>query len=147
MKTKKKAAKKAAKKKVAKKRAPRGPIIPAAIYGRVERGVKLLDMLIGRKEWLSRMDLKEFDIKDPNTCVAGSVWAECYSFDVDGFENDADSGYDVFCKMLDLVGSEGTAHKFGFNTEDRCDDDHDTEFQQLQDVWVRTIQELKKRAR
>lgn len=145
MPTKKKAAKKVAKKKAVKKRAPSGPIIPAAIYGRVERGVKLLDMLIGRKEWLSRMDLKKFDIKDPNTCVAGSVWAECYSFEMDGFDT-SDSGYDLFCKLLELAGGDGTAHKFGFNTENHNDSDHDTEFQQLQDVWVHTIQQLKKRA-
>lgn len=146
MPTKKKTAKKAVKKAV-KKRAPAAPLIPKHIYERVDKGVQLLDLLVGRKEWLSRMNLGKFDIKDPNTCVAGSIWAECYDFDLDGDEDDdTDSGYDLFCKLLEAVGGEGATYKFGFNTDDDSDD-HETQFQQLQDVWVRTIQALKKRAR
>ena len=131
--------KKKAVKKVAKKRAVRGPVIPKHIYDRVDRGVQLLDLILGRKEWLSRIDLGNFDIKDPNTCVAGSVWAECYDF--------GDDGYDRFCELLNVLGGDGTSYKFGFNTDDANNDDSDIEFQQLQDVWVRTMQVMKKRAK
>lgn len=135
----KKAAPKKAAKKVVKKRAPRGPVIPKHIYDRVDRGVQLLDLMLGRKEWLGRMDLGNFDIKDPNTCVAGSVWAECYEFGNDG--------YDRFCELLNVLGGGGTSYRLGFNTHDDEDDGGMVQFQQLQDVWVRTIQLMKKCAR
>lgn len=138
MATTKKVVKKVAKKAVKKVVKPRVPTIPKHIFDRVDKGIQLLDILLGRKEWLSRMDLKEFDIKDTNTCVAGSVWAECYDFGEDG--------YDRFCALLNTLGGDGTAYKFGFNTDEDADE-HDTQFQQLQDVWVRTIQHMKKRAR
>lgn len=143
MATAKKAVKKVVKK-VAAKRTPRVPTIPKYIFDRVEHGVQLLDLILGRKEWLGRINLGDFDIKDPNTCVAGSVWANVYAFDTSGLNTD--DGFDVFTNMLELMGGEGTAYKFGFNAAN-TNDEQNTEFQQLQDVWVRSLQLMKKCAK
>lgn len=141
----KKAVKKVAKKAVKKAVKPRGPVIPKRIYDAVDRGIQFLDLMLGRKEWLSRMELGEFDIKDPGTCVAGSVWRECYDFD-DNSDSSTEDGYDRFCAMLEVLGGSGASYRLGFNVNDDYANS-EKEFQHLQDVWVRSIQLMKKRTK
>lgn len=117
-------------KKAVRKAAKQPRPIPLKYFEAVDNGVKLLDMLVGRKEWLKRMDMSNFDIQDPNTCVAGNVWEENYEFA---------SGYRRFTGILDeLVGDGSGAKKFGFVA------DTDRGMQHLQDLWVHKIKNLKR---
>lgn len=117
-------------KKAVKKAVKQPRPIPLKYFEAVDNGVKLLDMLVGRKEWLSRMDMSDFDIEDPHTCVAGNVWEETYEFA---------SGYRHFTELLGaLCGNDHGAKKFGFVA------DSDKGMQHLQDIWVRKINNLKR---
>ncbi len=113
--------------------------IPTRVWKQVDKGVTLMDLLFGRKEWLSRFDLGNFDITDASTCVAGNV-----------FENSM-SGYEEFQEGMKNLGldEEEKAREFGFlwkdsDTEDD-DEKNDQEAQWLQDAWYQTIKQMKKR--
>lgn len=104
--------------------------IPARIFKQVDAGVKFLDNLLGRKEWLSRMNMKDFDIMNVNTCVAGNVFSNGMA------------GYDAFTEAMQLLHVDDLSGiKFGFYADDM------DEYPFLQDVWVKEIKRLKKLAR
>lgn len=116
-------------KKVAKKavkKAARRVVIPHNYLEDVERGVKLLDMLVGRSKWLKKINVERLHIRNSATCVAGSV------FDNYRFED----GYKTFLDLLNTLGGHNTSH-FGF-----CSDGS-RGWQVLQDLWVAKIKRLK----
>lgn len=117
---------------MAKKTAKKVIKIPAHLIEAVENGIKFLDFMIGRKEWLSRMDMTNFDIESPSTCVAGNV-----------FDNSNGIGFSNVQEALTALGvdSEKGPKKFGFNANS------DKEMQFLQDIWVRRINAMKRAAR
>lgn len=116
-----------AKKKVVKRKRAKAIVIPLHVIRNVDRGVRFLDMLLGRKEWLSRMDLAQFDIESPITCVAGNI-----------FKNGM-AGYDAFQQAMSLLHvSDSDGIRFGFN------EDKDGDLPFLQDVWARRIKVMKK---
>lgn len=123
----------APKKKAVKK--TRSIIIPAKYVRAVEEGVKFLDLMFGRKEWLKRMDMTDFEIENPNTCVAGNVFKDSM-FGVN------DSGYRSFIDGVRALGVSGfdTAKRFGFDVETTSGGQH------LQDLWVRKIKAFKRQA-
>lgn len=108
--------------------------IPAKYFEAVENGIKFLDLVVGRRTWLNRMDMRKFDITDPRTCVAGNVFQEAY---FDG----ADSGYRSFCNAVIALGGNDVKieMKLGFNAPSSKG------MQYLQDIWVRKIKSLKRR--
>lgn len=116
--------------KAAKPKAKKVVVIPRRIIKQVDEGVKFLDILFGREEWLSRMDMTLFDIEDPSTCVAGNVFANGMT----GYENFTDA-----MRLLHVEDMSGI--KFGFN------EDVNGDFPHLQDVWVRIIKRMKKEAK
>lgn len=119
-----------------KKKAVKRPLIPLKYLEAVERGVEFLDMVVGRKKWLRRMKMRDFDIKDPNTCVAGNVFESAY------FDGNSD-GYNSFMEAVNAIGGDGDklAGQFGFQA------DNDKGYQYLQDLWVMKVKQLKARAR
>lgn len=99
----------------------------------VNLGVKWLDLTLGRKEWLSRMDMSNFDIESGSTCVAGNV-----------FKNSSfgENGYEAIENFLNDIGAHDEhARRFGFAAES------DRGWQQLQDLWLMKIKALKAAAR
>ncbi len=100
----------------------------------VKEGIKFLDFTIGRKNWLRRMNMKKFDIQLGTQCVAGNVFAEAM------FEGSID-GYDSFKAAVEAIGGKNAHIRFGFYHH------NETKMQQLQDIWVVTINRLKKQAR
>lgn len=112
--------------------------IPKKYFTAVENGIVWLDLTFGRREWLKKMDMTNFDISDPFTCVAGNVFRDGM------FSNEPDG----FAKFLDLIdslggGSNSCAIRLGFNWEDNTGKGQ----QHLQDIWVRRITQMKKTAR
>lgn len=99
----------------------------------VEEGVKFLDLVMGRKKWLQKMDMGNFHIDRPSVCVAGNVFQDVM------FEG-SHSGYESFKAAISAIGGGGNdaAIRFGFNAPS------DRGLQQLQDLWVRKITLLKK---
>lgn len=123
----------------AKKRVVR---IPKKYIDAVNRGVKWLDVTLGRKVWLKRMDMTLFDIEDANVCVAGNVFRDAFIKNNGSFQ-DAEDGYDRFIEIMEAIGSDGRskAIEFGFNS------DQERGMQYLQDLWVRKIKRLKASAK
>ncbi len=111
-------------------------IIPHKYFTAVKEGIKFLDLAVGRKRWLSKMDMTQFEITDPGTCVAGNVFR-------DAMFGGNDDGYGKFLNLIDELGGYGsdTAIRFGFNSKS------DKGMQYLQDIWVRAINRMKKQAR
>lgn len=104
--------------------------IPNRIFVQVENGIKFLDNLLGRKEWLRRMNMDMFNINRTQQCVCGNV-----------FKNGM-NGYDAFVQAMHLLHVEDhEGIKFGFYT----DKNNDWPF--LQDVWVAEINKMKKAAK
>ncbi len=101
----------------------------------VEEGVKFLDLVVGRKRWLKNMDLSDFEIQRPSTCVAGNIFK-------DAMFDGQDDGYNSFLGAVTALGGneDKTSERFGFVAQS------DKGFQQLQDLWVRKITLLKKQA-
>lgn len=121
---------KATKKKAVAKKAVK-KIIPKHVYNRVKNGVIWLDATLGRKEWLRRMNMSKFDITDGGTCVAGNVFKEAMG----------EEGYTNFENAMENLGLNKTkeGHRLGFYSTF----DGDKDFQNLQDVWAKTIKTLK----
>lgn len=104
-------------------------VIPRRIIQKVEKGIKFLDILLGRKEWLSRMDLSHFEIDNKFTCVCGNI-----------FKNGM-AGYDAFTEAMEkLKVSDEAGIQFGFNEDENGD------YPFLQDVWLRRIKSMKRAA-
>lgn len=117
--------------------------IPKKYIDAVNRGVKWLDVTLGRKVWLKRMDMTLFDIEDSNTCVAGNVFKDVFIKSNSAFDT-AEDGYDRFIEIMDAVGAKDSRSKaieFGFNA------DGERGMQYLQDIWVRKIKRLKASAK
>lgn len=107
-------------------------VIPRHIFRQVNEGVKFLDIVVGRKEWLSRMNMSMFNIDIDSQCVCGNVFSNGMN------------GYDAFIKAMNLLhvkDSDGV--KFGFY----ADKGEDNDWPFLQDVWVATIKKLRKQAK
>lgn len=117
-----------------KKSAPRRILIPRKYVEQVERGVKLLDILFGRKVWLRRMKMGTFDITEPEVCVAGNVFKDTNFFGEDG--------YDKFIRFLAGI-EHGDTYGVGFGFSSTTDKG----FQYLQDLWVMKIKKLKAAAK
>ena len=116
-------------------------LIPRKYVVAVENGVKWLDLTLGRKRWLRRMNLKGFDINSGKACVAGTVFQDAF-FKDDNEEYGSD-GYDRFISFMRLLGAEGAIKDgmhLGFYT------DSDQGMQYLQDLWVAKIKKLKRAA-
>lgn len=117
-------------------------IIPAKYIKAVENGIAFLDITLGRREWLSRMDMKDFDIIDAGTCVAGNVWKDAYRPKNDDDDDDSEDGYENFGHAMRLLNqNDPEGERFGFYSGDPKG------FQYLQDIWVRVINKMKKQAR
>lgn len=101
----------------------------------VDNGIAFLDMILGRKTWLRRMNMKNFDIKQASVCIAGNVFATAL-FD------DSEDGFNSFVRAINTIGSgDKIAEKFGFQSNS------DRGWQNLQDIWVMKITRMKKAAR
>ncbi len=112
-------------------------IIPKKYFFAVRNGIAWLDLTFGRKEWLKRMDMSKFDIKEPGTCVAGNVFETAMGKD----------GYDVFYDALSNLGVKdyhGTHLGFFVGKEYNP---NNKGWQYLQDIWVHAIKRMKKQAR
>lgn len=110
--------------------------IPHKYVAAVNEGVKFLDMIFGRKEWLRRMDMSSFDITDSYTCVAGNVFR-------DAMFGGQEAGYDSFIQAIEAMGAgydvaEKTAARFGFYSKSSRG------WGFLQDLWVVKINNLKR---
>jgi len=108
--------------------------IPKKYLDAVERGIKWLDLTFGRKKWLKRINISDFNINGFNTCVAGNVFEERF-FKGEGF---GVNGYDRFTSFMIACGADDeTGTRFGFYS------DSDAGMQHLQDIWVAKIRKLK----
>lgn len=118
------------------KKAVKKVVIPMKYYTAVGRGIAFLDLVFGRKEWLQKMDMKDFDIEQPDVCVAGNVFRDAM------FVEDSD-GYDNFMKAMRMIGQyqDDSGERFGFYSES------EKGMQYLQDIWVASINKMKKQAR
>lgn len=112
------------------------PLIPAKYVEAVNAGVKFLDMVVGRKKWLGRMNMRKFEIDDPSTCVAGNIFRDAY------FKGET-NGFESFQSAISALGGNGEklAYTFGFNAG------NEKGMQYLQDLWVMKIKQLKARVR
>lgn len=45
---------------------------------RIEKGVRYLDNKVGRKEWLSRINVLKLDLGNEHTCVCGQVFGDFF---------------------------------------------------------------------
>lgn len=108
-------------------------IIPTKYFIAVATGIKWLDITLGRKVWLKRMDMSKFDITAGYACVAGNVFKEAMGQD----------GWSSFEEGMDALGLKGTkaGERLGFY----CNNEKG--YQYLQDIWVAAIKKLKKQAR
>ncbi len=122
--------------KKAKAKARALPKIPLKYFVAVEQGTKFLDLILGRKVWLRRMNMRKFNIEQGNVCVAGNVFK-------DALFDGADDGYDSFLNAINTIGEGGAKDsaslRFGFHATT------DKGWQYLQDIWVRRITMMKKR--
>lgn len=111
-------------------------LIPLKYLAAVDRGIEWLDLTVGRKKWLSKMDMSMFDIKSSTQCVAGNVFK-------DSMFKGATNGYGSFLEAINFLGGYGSdvSLNLGFssNTE--------RGFQHLQDIWVKRINRMKKASR
>ncbi len=116
--------------------------IPKKYFDAVDNGVKFLDLTFGRKVWLKKMDMSNFNIRDEGLCVAGNVFR-------DAMFGGSEEGFNSFLQAVDaLAGGKdrfsvqayATAARFGFYTS------AENGFQYLQDIWVKRINRMRKAA-
>jgi hypothetical protein len=113
----------------------KGVVIPLKYVEAVDRGVKLLDMLLGRKEWLRRFDSDRFNIRSSSSCVAGQIFSDDFFSRSDG----PTDGYTRFVQFLDGIKKSGRAKHFGFHSGGSAKG-----WQYLQDLWYAKISNLKR---
>lgn len=101
----------------------------------INKGVKWLDLTLGRKEWIKRIDLTKFYIDDGKVCIMGNVFGDDFFNGSDVEEN----GYRRFTSFMDCIGGEHYGRAFGFASE------QDSGWSTVQELWVKKLKALKKR--
>lgn len=107
------------------------PRIPAKYFEAVANGIAFLDLVLGRKVWLRRMNMRKFKIEQSNACIAGNVFKDAL------FDN-ADDGYNSFLEAVNTLGDDKASERLGFSANS------EKGWQYLQDIWVRRINYMKR---
>lgn len=108
---------------------------PAEYMGRVEKGVRYLDRRLGRKNWLPKIDIINFDMENSSTCICGQIFGNFW---------DSIIGSN---KPIENAMSMQQSFDRGFVDYVESDDKRECDYDLLHAAWTVKLADLKYKMR